>query len=82
MNEQYVPPKAPQRVMKTRREYNSWVVDESIEDFALRYAPKSIRTWSLWTVTNTALSTVSFLAMEAIGATMILQYGFTMLFMP
>ncbi|MCU4412714.1 response regulator [Acinetobacter sp. WU_MDCI_Axc73] len=76
MNEQYVPPKAPQRVMKTRREYNSWVVDESIEDFALRYAPKSIRKWSLWTVTNTALSTVSFLAMEAIGATIILQYGF------
>lgn len=67
---------APQRVIPTRREYNSWVIDESIEDYALRYAPKSIRKWSLWTVTNTAMSSVSFLAMEAIGATMIWQYGF------
>ncbi|KAA8730858.1 response regulator [Acinetobacter qingfengensis] len=69
--------KAPQRVIKTRRDYNLWVADESIEDFALRYAPASIRKWSLWTVTNTAISTVSFLAMEAIGASILWQYGFS-----
>ena len=62
------PQQAPQRVIKTRREYNIWVADESIEDYALRYAPTSVRKWSPWTVTNTAISTVSFLAMEAIGA--------------
>ena len=67
---------APQRVIHTRRKYNTWVVDESIEDYALRYAPKSVRKWSLWTVTNTALAAVSFLAMEALGATMLWQYGF------
>ncbi|MAK31997.1 ATP-binding protein [Acinetobacter sp.] len=71
------PQQAPQRVIKTRREYNLWVADQSIEDFALRYAPQSVRKWSPWTVTNTAISTVSFLAMEAIGATMLWQYGFT-----
>ena len=76
MNERPVSTNAPQRVVPTRREYNTWVVDESIEDFALRYAPKSIRKWSAWSVTNTALATISFLAMEAIGATMIWQYGF------
>ncbi|MBD1225023.1 hypothetical protein IDM32_03835 [Acinetobacter seifertii] len=43
------------------------MADESIEDYALRYAPTSVRKWSPWTVTNTAISTVSFLAMEAIG---------------
>ena len=68
---------APQRVIHTRRKYNTWVVDESIEDYALRYAPKSVRKWSLWTVTNTAIAAVSFLAMEALGATMLWQYGFS-----
>ncbi|MQW91861.1 response regulator [Acinetobacter wanghuae] len=68
---------APQRVIPTRRKYNTWVVDESIEDYALRYAPKSVRKWSLWTVTNTAIAAVSFLAMEALGATMLWQYGFS-----
>ena len=68
---------APQRVIPTRRKYNTWVVDESIEDYALRYAPQSVRKWSLWTVTNTALAAVSFLAMEALGATMLWQYGFS-----
>ncbi len=70
-------PQAPQRVIHTRRKYNTWVVDESIEDYALRYAPRSVRRWSLWTVTNTALAAVSFLAMEALGATMLWQYGFS-----
>lgn len=68
---------APQRVIHTRRKYNTWVVDESIEDYALRYAPKSVRKWSIWTVTNTAIAAVSFLAMEALGATMLWQYGFS-----
>lgn len=68
---------APRRVIHTRRKYNTWVVDESIEDYALRYAPKSVRKWSLWTVTNTALAAVSFLAMETLGATMLWQYGFS-----
>ena len=68
---------APQRVIHTRRKYNTWVVDESIEDYALRYAPQSVRKWPLWTVTNTAIAAVSFLAMEALGATMLWQYGFS-----
>ncbi|WP_338560963.1 hybrid sensor histidine kinase/response regulator [Acinetobacter sp. KS-LM10] len=71
------PSQAPQRVIHTRRKYNTWVVDESIEDYALRYAPQSVRKWSLWTVTNTAIAAVSFLAMEALGATMLWQYGFS-----
>ena len=77
MSDQPQPRYAPQRVIHSRREYNTWVVDESIEDFALRYAPTSVRKWSLWTVTNTAIASVSFLAMEAMGATLLWQYGFS-----
>ena len=28
------------------RSYQSWVADETIEDYALRYAPASYRRWS------------------------------------
>ncbi|MEB3754580.1 ATP-binding protein [Acinetobacter sp. MD2(2019)] len=67
---------APQRVIRSRRDYNTWVADESIEDYALRYAPESVRRWQLKTITITAFSTVGFMAMEVIGAMMLWQYGF------
>jgi len=38
-------PEAPQRVVKVRRDYNSWVADETIEDYALRFTPRSARKW-------------------------------------
>ena len=76
MIEQPKPKIAPQRVIRSRRDYNTWVANESIEDYALRYAPESVRRWRLKTITNTAFSTVSFMAMEAIGAMMLWQYGF------
>ncbi len=28
------------------REYNKWVANESLEDYSLRYAPRSFRKWS------------------------------------
>ena len=37
---------APQRVVKVRRDYNSWVAQESLEDYALRFTPHSFRRWS------------------------------------
>lgn len=69
--------RAPQRVTPIKRQYNAWIANESIEDFSLRYTPTSIRKWSAWTVSNTSLSTASFLAMEAFGATILWQYGFS-----
>ena len=68
---------ANQKIIRIRREYNSWVADESLEDYALRYTPHSFRKWSEWRVANTAMGGVSFLALEAIGAVMALNYGFT-----
>jgi signal transduction histidine kinase/CheY-like chemotaxis protein/purine-cytosine permease-like protein len=66
-----------QRVVKLRRDYNSWVADETMEDYALRYTPGSFRRWSEGRITNTALSAVSFLALEAIGGALVMSYGFT-----
>ena len=67
---------APQRIFRIRREYNSWVADESLEDYALRYTPRAARRWSEWRVANTAFGGLSFLALEAIGAAIALNYGF------
>ena len=67
---------APQRVDKTRRDYNAWVARESMEDYALRFTPLSFRRWSAARVANTALGAASFLILEAVGATLLVQHGF------
>ncbi|HEX5805348.1 MAG TPA: ATP-binding protein [Macromonas sp.] len=65
-----------QRIVKVRRDYNSWVASETLEDYALRYAPQRFRKWSEWRVANTALGVASFLVLEAVGATLLVEYGF------
>ena len=67
---------APQRIIKVRRDYNSWVGRETMEDYALRYTPQRFRQWSEWRVANTAFGAASFLILEAVGATLLVQYGF------
>ena len=68
---------ATQRIVKVRRDYNTWVANETLEDYALRYAPLSFRRWTEFRIANTALGAVSFLALEAIGGAITLSYGFT-----
>lgn len=67
---------APQTIFRFRREYNAWVADETMEDYALRYTPRSFRRWSEFRVANTAFGSLSFLALEAIGGAIALNYGF------
>ena len=67
---------AIQRVVKIRRDYNNWVVRETIEDYALRYTARSARKWSARRVANTAFGATSFLVLEALGATLLVNYGF------
>jgi signal transduction histidine kinase/purine-cytosine permease-like protein len=62
--------------IKARRSYQAWVANETMEDYALRYAPRSFRKWSPFTISNTALGGISFLALEAIGGTITISYGF------
>ena len=66
----------PQRVVKIRRDYNNWVASETMEDYALRFTPQRFRKWSEWRVANTAFGAASFLILEAVGATLLVQYGF------
>jgi len=66
-----------QRVVRLRRTYNQWVANQTLEDFALRFTAKSARRWSAVWVANTALGAISFLALEAIGAAITYNYGFT-----
>jgi signal transduction histidine kinase/CheY-like chemotaxis protein len=66
-----------QKIFRIRRDYNSWVSNESLEDYALRYTPRSFRKWSEFRVANTAFGATSFLALEAIGGAIALSYGFS-----
>jgi hypothetical protein len=65
-----------QRIVKIRRDYNTWVANETIEDYALRFTPRSFRKWSVFRVSNTAFGAISFLVLEAIGGTITVNYGF------
>ncbi|MBI2772674.1 MAG: response regulator [Burkholderiales bacterium] len=47
-----------------------------MEDYALRYTPLRFRKWSFFRVANTAFGAASFLILEAVGATLLVQYGF------
>ena len=68
---------AKQQIFRVRRNYNQWVNNQTLEDYALRFTAKQARRWSLLRVANTALGAISFLALEAIGGSMTLHYGFT-----
>jgi signal transduction histidine kinase/purine-cytosine permease-like protein len=62
-------------MIRVKREYQSWVARESLEDYALRYAARSFRRWSPFVVANTAIGGISFLALEAIGGAITISYG-------
>jgi signal transduction histidine kinase/CheY-like chemotaxis protein len=67
---------AQQRIVRVRRNYNQWVANETLEDYALRFTAKKARRWSSARVANTAIGAISFLALEAIGGSITLNYGF------
>jgi signal transduction histidine kinase/CheY-like chemotaxis protein len=65
-----------QRIVRIRRNYNKWVGNQTLEDYALRFTAKSARKWSNRRVANTAIGAISFLALEAIGGAITINYGF------
>jgi signal transduction histidine kinase/purine-cytosine permease-like protein len=67
---------APQRILRVRRSYNQWVANETLEDYALRFTAKRGRRWTPWQLAMTACGGISFLALEAIGGTLTLHFGF------
>ncbi len=69
--------RATQDVFRVRRHYNQLVANQTLEDYALRFTAKSARRWSIGKVAITALGSISFLALEAIGGAITLSHGFT-----
>ena len=69
--------KATQKIFKVRRRYNKWVVNQTMEDYALRYTSKRGHTMSIDRVGHTALGAAAFLALEGLAAVITLSYGFT-----
>lgn len=67
---------AKQHIFRVRRNYNQWVANQTLEDYALRFTAKSARHWTAARVATTALGAISFLALEAIGGAITLHYGF------
>src|ERR1700692_2336953 len=67
---------AHQRIVRVRRNYNQWVANQTLEDYALRFTAKTARKWSSLRVANTAIGAISFLALEAIGGAITVNYGF------
>jgi purine-cytosine permease-like protein len=73
-----VPPSLPHQAVEREasRSYNAMVDNETLEDYSLRYAPKSFRRWSEYTVATTALGGIAYLADFAIGASIAITHGF------
>ncbi|WP_035844190.1 purine-cytosine permease family protein [Kitasatospora azatica] len=61
---------------KTRR-YNGWTQNTTLEDYSLRYAPKSFRRWTPYVVATTALGGIAYLADFAIGGSIAISNGFS-----
>ncbi|WP_085026690.1 ATP-binding protein [Ensifer aridi] len=68
---------ARQRIIPVRREYNRWVANQTLEDYALRFTAKGARRFSSERISQTAIGAISFLALEAIGGAITMSYGTT-----
>lgn len=60
-----------------KRSFNKFVNNPVMEDYALRYAPRSFRKWSEFAVANSALGGIAYMADFAIGGSIALSFGFT-----
>ncbi|MEU4152787.1 hypothetical protein [Streptomyces sp. NPDC026659] len=72
VDKQAAPPAPP-----GSRTYNEWARNDTLEDYSLRYAPKSFRRWSPYVVATTALGGIAYLADFAIGGSIAVAHGFT-----
>jgi purine-cytosine permease-like protein len=64
------------RIYTPHRSYNKFVSNPVLEDYSLRYAPKSFRRWSEYAVASAALGGIAYLADQAIGGSLAVQFGF------
>lgn len=60
-----------------KRKFNVLVQNPVLEDYSLRYAPRSFRRWSEYSVATAALGGIAYLADFAIGGSIAVTHGFT-----
>ena len=63
--------------VKPNRSFNRLVANPVLEDYSLRYAPRSFRRWSEYAVSAAALGGIAYMADQAIGGSLAISYGFT-----
>ncbi|MEV7027487.1 hypothetical protein [Kitasatospora sp. NPDC093558] len=61
---------------RSGRRCNDWTQNSTLEDYSLRYAPKSFRRWTPYVVATTALGGIAYLADFAIGGSIAISNGF------
>lgn len=66
-----------QSAPRAKRRFARLVEDPVLEDYSLRYAPKSFRRWGSYTVATAALGGIAYLADFAIGGSIAITFGFT-----
>lgn len=59
-----------------KRTFNRLVNNPTLEDYSLRYAPRSFRKWGTYATATTALGGIAYLADFAIGGDIAVQHGF------
>jgi purine-cytosine permease-like protein len=59
-----------------RRSYNRWTSNTTVEDYSLRYAPRSFRKWTPYVTATAALGGIAYLADFAIGGSIAVTHGF------
>ena len=60
-----------------RRKFNALVENEMVEDYSLRYAPRSFRKWSEYACATAALGGIAYLVDFAIGGSLAVSFGFS-----
>lgn len=66
---------SPQTVPDTARTASDQAVEETLEDYTLRFAPRSYRRWTPMVVATTALGGIAYMADFSIGAGIGLAHG-------
>src|SRR5436305_15269795 len=63
-------------VARPKRRFNNLVNNPTLEDYSLRYAPRSFRKWGTYATATAALGGIAYLADFAIGGDIVVAHGF------
>ena len=64
-----------EQAVKPKRKFGNLVNNPVLEDYSLRYAPRSFRKWGTYATATAALGGIAYLADYAIGADIALNHG-------